>query len=175
MLLVKILAENIDMKFPITLKEFSSHTINTFSRGYHEYISVWMPQVGDDSLFCSRELSNEYDEYAVAIVTIDHFIREVVGHVPHFLSKTLKKFLCLPGSHASSQVTGTRTNRGIGVGLEIPIEITFDWKETATEWLKKTLHRINMMIEEKVLKCKKLTIFKIKVCFVLQRFLFHFP
>ena len=73
MLLGKILAENIDMKFPITLKEFSSHTINTFSRGYHEYISVWMPQVGDDSLFRSRELSNEYDEYAVAIVTIDHF------------------------------------------------------------------------------------------------------
>ena len=73
MLLGKILAENIDMKFPITLKEFSSHTINTFSRDYHEYISVWMPQVGDGSLFRSRELSNEYDESAVAIATIDHF------------------------------------------------------------------------------------------------------
>ena len=41
MLLVKILAENIDMKLPITLGEFSSHTINTFSSGYREYISVW--------------------------------------------------------------------------------------------------------------------------------------
>ena len=41
MLLVKILAENIDMKLPITLEEFSSHTINKFSSGYREYISVW--------------------------------------------------------------------------------------------------------------------------------------
>ena len=67
MLLVKILAENIDMGLSITLEEFSSYTSDTFSRGYHEYMSVWMPQIGDDSLFCRRELSNEYDEYAVAI------------------------------------------------------------------------------------------------------------
>ena len=32
-------------------------------------------------------LSNEYDEYSVAIDTVDHFKREeVVGHVPLFLS-----------------------------------------------------------------------------------------
>ena len=154
MLLVKILAENIYMELPITLEEFSSYTINTFSRGYHEYMSVWIPQIGDDSLFCRRELSNEYDEYAAAIVAVDYFKREeVVGHLPLFLSKTLNTFLRLPGSYASCKVTGTRINRGIGVGLEIPIEITFVGKETATE--KKALHRINMMIEEKVLKCKK--------------------
>ena len=155
MLLIKILAENIDMDIPTTLEEFSSHTINTFSRGYHEYVSVWMPQIGDDSLFCRRELSNEYDEYAVAIVATDHFKREAVGHMPLFLRKTLNKFLRLPGSYASYKVTGTRINRGIGVGLEIPIEITFVGKETATEWLKNALHRINMMTEEKALKCKK--------------------
>ena len=67
MLLVKILAENIDMELPITLEEFSSHTMNTLSRGYHEYMSVQMPQIGDDFFLCRRELSNEYDEYAVAI------------------------------------------------------------------------------------------------------------
>ena len=49
MLLVKILAESIDKELPITLEEFSSHTINTFSRGSHEYMSVWMPQIADDS------------------------------------------------------------------------------------------------------------------------------
>ena len=75
--------------------------------------------------------------------------------MPLFLRKTLNKFLRLPGSYASCKVTGTRINRGIGVGLEIPIEITFVGKETATEWLKNALHRINMMIEEKALKCKK--------------------
>ena len=120
MLLVKILAENIDIKLPITLEEFSSHTINTFSRGYHEYMSVWMPQTGVDSLLCRIEHSNEYDECVVAIVAIDHFKREEVArHVSLFLSKTLNKFLRLPGSHTSCKVTGTRISRGIGVGLEI--------------------------------------------------------
>ena len=53
MLLVKTLAENIDMELLITLEEFSSHTINAFSISYHEC------QIGDDSLFCRRELGNE--------------------------------------------------------------------------------------------------------------------
>ena len=75
MFLVKNLVENIDMELPITLEEFSSHTINTFSHGYHEYMSVWMPQIGDKSLFCKRELRNEYDKYIAAIVAIDHFKR----------------------------------------------------------------------------------------------------
>ena len=52
-------------------------------------------------------------------------------------------------SYASCKVTGTK--RGIGVGLEIPTEITFVVKETTTELLKKALK----MIEEKVLRCKK--------------------
>ena len=38
-----------------------------------------------------------------------------------------------------------------GEGLEITIEITFVGKVMVTEWLKKALHRINIMIEEKVL------------------------
>ena len=48
--------------------------------------------------------------------------------------------------HPVCKVTGTRTKRGIGVGLEIPTEITFAEIEVATEWLKKALHLINMMI-----------------------------
>ena len=97
MFLVKVVAENIDMELPITLEEFSSYTINTFSRGYHEYMSIWMPQNGGGSLFCRKKVSNEYDECTVAIVSIDHFKREeVIGNVPLFLSKTLSKsfFAC---------------------------------------------------------------------------------
>ena len=82
------------MKLPITLEKFHSHSNNTFSRGYHEYMSVWVSQIGDDSLF-SRELGNKYEEYAVAIVVIVGFKQEVVGHVPLFQSKTLNKFLRL--------------------------------------------------------------------------------
>ena len=110
-------------------------------------MSVLMPQIGDNSLFSRRELSNECDEYAAVIVAIDHFKRErAVGRVPLLLSKTLNKFLRLPGSYASWKVTGTKINKGTGAGLEIPIEITFVEKETATEWLKKALHLMNMMI-----------------------------
>ena len=108
----------------------------------------------DCPLFCRRELSNEYDEYAAAIVAIGHFKREeVVGHVPLFLRKTLNKFLRLPGSCASCKATGTRINRGTGAGLERPTEMTFVGKEKATDWLKKALNIINMVIEEKVLRC----------------------
>ena len=139
MLLAKILAENIDNGLPITLEEFSSHTINTFSRGYYECMSVSMPQISDDdTLFCRRELSNECDEYTAAIVATDYSKRkEFVGHVSLFLSKTLNKLLCLPGSYTSCKVTGTRINRGIGVGLEIPIEITFVGKKRRLNGLKK--------------------------------------
>ena len=70
--------------------------------------------------------------------------------MPLFLSKTLNKFLCLPGSYTSCKVTGTRINRGIGVGMEIAIEITLVGNETATAWLKKALHCINMIMEENV-------------------------
>ena len=97
-------------------------------------MSAWMPQIGDNSLFCTRKLSNEYDKYAAAIVAIDHFKRKgVVRNVPLFLSKTLLKFLRLPRSYASCKVTGTRINREIGAGLQITIEITFVGKETLTE------------------------------------------
>ena len=120
------------MEFPIIFEEFSSHTVNTFSRGYHEYMSVWMLQIDDTFLFCRRELSNINEEHAVSIVAIDHCKREIVGHVSLFLSKTLNKLLCLPGSYASCEVTGTRIIRGIGVGMEIPTEISFLGKETAT-------------------------------------------
>ena len=53
------------------------------------------------------------------------------------------------GLYASCKVTGTKINRGIGVGLETPIEVTFVGKETASERLKKALHRINLMTEKK--------------------------
>ena len=55
-------------------------------------MSVWMPQIGNDSLFYRRELSNEYDEYAAAIVSFDHFKRdEVAGDVPFFPKQDVKQ------------------------------------------------------------------------------------
>ena len=67
----------------------------------------------------------------------------------------MSQFLRLSTSYARCKVAGTRIKRGISLRLEIQIEIIFVGKEAANEWLKKALHRINMMIEEKALKCKK--------------------
>ena len=81
-------------------------------------MSVWMPQIGEDPLLCGRELSNECDEYAVAIVAIDRFKREVVvGHVPLFLSKTLSSFAC-PDRTRAAKLEEQEQTEGIGVGLK---------------------------------------------------------
>ena len=63
----------------------------------------------------------------------------------------------MPESYASWKVTGRIINREVDAEFEIPIEINFIGKETAIEWLKKALplHRINIMIEKEILKCKK--------------------
>ena len=119
-----------------------------------------MRQVGNNYLFCWRKLINEYDKYTIAIVTIDHFKQEeFVGYVPLFLNKTLNKLFHLPELYATCKVTGTRINRGIGLGLEKPIEMTFNRKEMVTEWLDKTYHCVKTIIDEKVSKCKKWTFF----------------
>ena len=58
-------------------------------------MSVWMPQIDDDSLFSGREPCNEYDEYAAAIVATGHLKREqVVGHAPLFLRRLTSSFAC---------------------------------------------------------------------------------
>ena len=98
---------------------------NDFSKDFsRKYLyGIAKPEIGDDSLFCRRKLSIAYHEYFAAIAAIDHFKQEeVVGNVVAlFLSKTLNKFLRLPGSYASCNVTGTKISKGIIVGLDIRI------------------------------------------------------
>ena len=140
---------------------------------------VWMHQIGDDSLFCRRESSNEYDEYVAAIAAIDNFKREeVVRHVPFFLSKTLKKFLRLHRSYASCKVTGTRINRGVGVGLEIPINTnTFCWEWNGDWMASKSIVSHKYDDWRKSFKAWKWKFFlkKWNFFFVMQPFLFPFP
>ena len=51
---------------------------DSFLHGYHAYMPIWMPLVGDDSLVCHKEGQNMHDQHAVAIVREN----TVVGHVP---------------------------------------------------------------------------------------------
>ena len=55
-----------------------STEFNSYIRGYHAYKEDWAPTTGEE-LVLRRELENDKDHYAVAVVKDG----EIVGHVPY--------------------------------------------------------------------------------------------
>ena len=78
--------------------------------------------MGDDSLICEPEESNEHYKYAVAIVFDDCLLKKIVGHVPLYWKKLAFKFLRFQSHSIRVAVTAKRVNRGAGLGLEIPVD-----------------------------------------------------
>ena len=112
-----------DIPIPILLNEhFTVFKYSSYSRGCHAYKEIWNPLVGDDSLICEPEESNEHDKHAVATVFDDCLLKKVVGHVPLYWSKLAFKFLQFQNHSIHIAVTGKRVNRGAGLGLEIPVD-----------------------------------------------------
>ena len=105
-----------------------------FVRGHHEYKIVWTPTVGE-TLRLAIESTNSHDAHAVAVVKD----RTVVGHVPKNISKTVSFFLKKDGSSGFCEVTGSRLNRGVGLGLEIPCLYRLYGRQVYVERLKKLL------------------------------------
>ena len=89
--------------------------IDSYVRGYHVYMDVWSPVIGE-TLLVKREPSNVKDQHAVAIVKED----AVVGHVPYNIAPRFSQFLRRDVNKAFAEVTGEKVNRGAGYGLEIP-------------------------------------------------------
>ena len=58
-----------------------SFTLESYVRGHHIYHTRWTPIIGE-VLPVKRELTNNYDRFAVAVLKDG----EVVGHVPRMLS-----------------------------------------------------------------------------------------
>ena len=56
---------------PITIKEswviHIMHNLNSYVRGYHVYMNIWNPLIGDNAHVCVKESGNDFDQYAVAI------------------------------------------------------------------------------------------------------------
>ena len=75
---------------PITIAEswviHIMHHLNSYVRGYHVYMNIWNPLIGDNAHVCVKESGNDFDQYAVAIAKEKG---NVVGHVPANLSKVL--------------------------------------------------------------------------------------
>lgn len=75
--------------------------LQSFVMGYHYYKMVWCPVIGE-RLRCQREPSNQYDQWAVAVMHDG----DVVGHVPRELSKIFSRYL-----HGGYKVTAVITSR----------------------------------------------------------------
>ena len=115
-----------DVEIPILIgNSFSVLKHNSYARGYHAYMDIWKPLIGDDSLRCTQEDDNIHNKNLVAVINSNHIGPPVVGHVPFLYSSTFKKFLSLPNHTIRVLVTEKRSKRGAGYGLEIPVEYVF--------------------------------------------------
>ena len=112
----------------------SSYEWSSYSRGYHDYQAVWTPSLGE-MLQLKVELTNPYDDFAVSIVKEG----VVVGHVPLYVSRVVRFFLKRVGSVGFCEVTGSRVNRGVGLGLEVPCIYKFYGRQSYLDRLQTLL------------------------------------
>ena len=69
-----------DIPIPVLFDEhFIVFKYSTYSRGCHPYKEIWNPLVGDDSLICGLEESNEHGKYSVAIVFDNCLLKKSLG------------------------------------------------------------------------------------------------
>ena len=147
----KILLENIDQEIEVVLIKEKQFNLDSFVRGYHAYMDIWVPKVGDKNLSLKLESENLHDKYAVAVLSEGR----VFGHVPKNLSKLFHQFLRIPNSTIGCKITGKRVNRGAGYGLEIPAEYSFIGAVKAVEWVEKNINKLFVNLSEKINKCMK--------------------
>ena len=126
-------------------------SFSSYLRGYHAYLDVWIPMIGDDSLVCHKEVGNVHDAHAVAIF----WENNVVGHVPQTLCGFFWRFLTLPGTSIRAEVLGRRVNRGAGHGLEVPVRFIFQGHRKAVEWVQKKIKTADNDIQERFKRCMK--------------------
>ena len=151
-----IIEDMYSVAIPIwVMKDSSTFQCDSFVRGYHVYINIWEPLVGE-CLKSRKEPTNEMDKIAFAVIHINFCSEEVVvEHVPKNMSKILFMFLSLPHCVLDIFVTGKRINRGGGYGLEIPANFYFYGRKKAINWLKNKINKIEEKLKENVKHCLK--------------------
>ena len=117
---------------PVT--SLSVAEIQPYIRGYHAYIDVWNPSLGD-ILLLRREPD---DRFAVTVINDG----EVVGHIPYNISNAVSQFL-RRDYKAFAEVTGDKVNRGGGYGLEIPCIYRFYGPELYIKKLNEILTQLS--------------------------------
>ena len=88
-----------EIDIPIYIeKDWITYEYNSFARGYHAYINIWNPLVGE-TLKCRQEPSNEVDKNAAAIIRSDSRKKEnIVEYVSQNICKTFSIFLKFPNT-----------------------------------------------------------------------------
>ena len=86
-----------DVAIPIwVMKDSLTFLCDSFVRGYHIYMNIWEPLVGE-CLKSRKDPTNEMDKTAVAVIRINSYGEGVaVGHLPKNMSKIAFMFLSLP-------------------------------------------------------------------------------
>ena len=87
--------------------------ITSFIQGVHAYNDIWEPRI-EEVLLLQRELHNDHDNQAVAVVNSG----KIVGHVPKMLAPIFSSFL--KRGYNKDIVQGKRLNHRAGHGLEAP-------------------------------------------------------
>ena len=87
----------------ITATELQVLEVNSYIRGYHVYVDIWAPTVGE-SLLVKPEPTNPNDKKAVAVLKD----ATIVGHVPKNLAPRLFLFLRRDVNKAFAEVTRER-------------------------------------------------------------------
>ena len=149
--LTELLLANIEQEVPIYLAEECTHSFSSFIRGYHAYMGIWQPSIGDCNLDVMREEGNIHDQFAIGIFQNN----VIMGHAPKCISKALSKFLTLPNCSITVTVTGKKVNRGGGYGLEIPTMYTVFGPYNAVEWIKKQIAKEFEVVKNKTTRCMK--------------------
>ena len=78
-----------EIEIPIIIeRKLATYEYDSFARGYHAYMDVWNPLIGD-ILKCKRESANEVDKHTVAIMQSNSLGKKLVVERIH---KIFQKF-----------------------------------------------------------------------------------
>ena len=93
------LLKNIDQPIPIILVKVDTYILQSYVRGYHAYMNIWNPKVGDNDVVVKHEKDNEHDKFAIAVFHKERIVR----HLPKNLSKLFYQFFPLPNCTSYKQ------------------------------------------------------------------------
>ena len=141
--------KSIDQLISVILVKVDTYTLHSYVRGYHAYMNIWNPKLGDNDVEVKHEVNSKHNKFAIAIF----HSKRIVRHVPKNLNKLFYQFLSLPNCTISCEVTGKRVNRGERYGLEIPVKYAFLGPNKAIEWIEKRVTEIISKVAMKTKHC----------------------